>query len=299
VTLANIHRSAGEHDLALAEFQRALDINPRDSTALAGLAVSYETSGRTADAEATLQKATALRPDSWDAYDELANFYDRQGKYQQALDQYKKALVLTPDNAQLYVNIGATYLDWGRPQDLTSAEKALQQSINISPSYPAYSNLGNLYLAQKRYAEAAAVTEKALALNDRDYNVWNNLVIAYTWLKQSDKAAAARDHTQLLAEHAVKQNPQDAAAQAMLALLYAHAQRSEPAIDRARAALALAPDDASVLANVAETYELLGQHPQAVATFQKALQKGYSLDQAGTDPDLQTLLGDPAFKNPH
>jgi serine/threonine-protein kinase len=299
VTLANIHQSAGEHDLALQEFQRALDINPRDSTALAGLAHAYETSGRVADAEAAYQKASALRPDSWDAFDELGNFYDRQGKYQQALDQYKKALALTPDNAQVYVNIGATYLDWGRPQDMAPAEKALQQSISISPSYPAYSNLGNLYLAEQRYTEAAAATEKALALNDHDYNVWNNLVIAYTWLKQTDKAAAARERTQLLAEDAVKQNPQDAAAQSMLALLYARAQRHEPAMDRARAAVALAPDDASVLANVAESYELLGQHKLAVATLQKAVQKGYSLEQARTDSDMEPLLADPAFKAAH
>jgi len=123
--------------------------------------------------------------------------------------------------------------------------------------------------------------------------------VAYTWLKQFDKATAARGRTQLLAEQAVKQNPQDAAAESLLALLYARAQRHEAATDRARAALALAPDDAGVLANVAEAYELLGQHQQAVATFQKALQKGYSLDQARTDPDMQTLLADPAFKNPH
>jgi len=118
-------------------------------------------------------------------------------------------------------------------------------------------------------------------------------------LKQTDKSAAARERTQSLAEQAVKLNAQDAAAQAMLALLYARAQRHELATDRARAALALAPDDASVLANVAETYELLGQHQQAVATFQKAVQKGYSLDQARTDPDMQTLLADPAFKEHH
>ena len=193
VTLARLHESAGEHDLALQEFQRALDINPRDDGAVLGLARVYENSGRIPDAEAAYQRAAALRPDSWDNLDELANFYDRQAKYQLAIDQYKKALALTPDNAQVYLNLGATYLDWGRPGDLVLAQKALEQSINLHPSYPAYSNLGSVYLAQQRYADAAAATEKALALNDRDYQVWNNLVLAYEWLKQPDKANAARE----------------------------------------------------------------------------------------------------------
>ena len=58
VTLARIHDLMGHHDLALQEFQRALDINPRDATALEGLAHSYEESGRIADAEAGFQKAS-------------------------------------------------------------------------------------------------------------------------------------------------------------------------------------------------------------------------------------------------
>jgi hypothetical protein len=39
------------------------------------------------------------------------------------------------------------------PQDLAASERAVQESISISPSYPAYSNLGILYLNQQRYAD--------------------------------------------------------------------------------------------------------------------------------------------------
>jgi len=299
VTLGHVHLAQGEHDLALQEFQRALDLNPHDASALSGLASAYEVSGRIPDAEDAFKKAAALQPGAWDPIDELGDFYDRQGKYAEAVEQYKRALALTPDNAQIYLNLGATYIDWGRPQDLPAAEAALQRSIALNPAYPAYANLGNLYLTQQRYAEAAAVTEKALALSDKDYQVWDNLILAYTWLKQPEKAAAARAHMLTLLEQAVKLRPKDADAQATLATTYAHAGQREKATDAVSTALALAPDSPSVLAEAAQAYQLLGHHTQAVATFQKALEKGYSWEQAKMDPELQPVLADPAFKDRH
>jgi len=295
VTLARIHDLMGQHDLALEEFQRALAIDPRDADALNGLARSYEDSGRISDAEATFQRAAALRPDSWDGYDELGNFYDRQSKYDQAIQQYRHALQLTPDNAQVYANLGATYLNSGNPSNQAEAERALKKSIALNPSYPAYANLGNLYLTQQRYAEAAAVTEKALQLNDHDYMVWNNLVLAYEWLKQSDKAEAARKRTLALVEQAARLKPQDAETQAMLAGLYAHYGRAAEAQSRIQTALALAPDDPDVLADVAAAYELLGKRGDAISDMHKAIQKGYAIEQARIDPELTALISDPRF----
>src|SRR5262249_55841255 len=63
VTLGRIHDATGKSDLALDEFQRALQLDPRNADALTGLAHSYEHAGRPADAEAAYKKAIALRPD--------------------------------------------------------------------------------------------------------------------------------------------------------------------------------------------------------------------------------------------
>ena len=295
VTLARIHDLLGHHDLALQEFQQALDIDPHDAAALSGLAHAYENSGRTADAEAALQKAAALRPDSWDAYDELGNFYDRQGKFEQAFQQYRHALQLTPDNAQVYGNLGASYLNSGDHKLQGEAEQALKKSIELSPSYPAYANLGNLYIIEQRYAESAAETEKALKLNDHDYAVWSNLVLAYEWLNEKEKAEAARQREVTLLEQEVKMKPQDAETQAALAALNAHYGLSSQAESRIQTAMALAPDDPSVLADVAEAYELLGQRDRAILAMRKAIQKGFALDQAKGDPELKGLISDPKF----
>ncbi|MGC2504043.1 MAG: protein kinase, partial [Silvibacterium sp.] len=220
VTLGQIHDELGKHDLSVQEYQHALQLNPNDASALVGMAKSYESAGRMADAEKTFEKAAALRPDNWSGYNDLGQFFDGQGKYPQAIAAFKQALQLTPDNAELYFNLGATYIDQGGAASLKLAEQALKKSIAINPSYPAYANLGLLYTDEKRYTEAAAATEKALELNDKDYMVWNNLMFAYEGAKEEDKAAAARRRTEQLAEKVVAMKPQDALTQSTLAGLY-------------------------------------------------------------------------------
>ncbi|MFZ1916084.1 MAG: protein kinase [Terriglobales bacterium] len=294
-TLGHIHRSTGKYDLALQEYQRALQLDPHSADAQIGLAQSYDSAGRTADAEAAFRKAIALRPDSWDGYNSFAAFLDNHQRYGEAVAQYKHAIQLTPDNAPLYLNLGAVYSDMGE-QHFAEAEQVYRKSLALEPSYAAYANLGYLYLQEKKYAEAAETEEKALQLNDRDYLVWGNLAFAYEGLKDKDKAGTARDREISLVEQTVKTTPRDAVAQSILGLLYAQKKVRDDAISHIQSALVLSPDDANVLENVGEAYEDLGDRKQALQYIEKSLQKGYSLADLKSIPDLAGLLSDPNFQ---
>jgi eukaryotic-like serine/threonine-protein kinase len=296
VTLAQIHDYQGKHDLALQEFQHALELDPNDASALEGLARSYEKSGRVADAEKTFEKAAAMRPDNWDGYSDLGAFYDRQGKYPQAIASYRQALQITPDNAELYSNLAAAYLDQGDAQSSALAEQALKKSVALNPSYPAYANLGMLYTQERRYAEAAVATENALKINGNNYLVWNNLMLAYEGAKQDDKAKAARQQAEQLAESVVAIKPQDAMAQSTLATLYARDKQNERALTKIQTSLALAPGDPNVLSNVGEAYELMGERVDALKYMEKAIGKGYAVEDITDNPGLQALVADPRFK---
>ncbi len=299
VTLGYLHEATARHDLALHEFQHALDLDPTNAAALTGLAYAYEHSGRIPDAEAAFRKAVALRPDDWDGYNQLGNFLDRHGKYGEAIEALQKAIDLTPDNAQAYFNLGAVYLDIGDAKSLPLAEEALKKSIELSPTYPAYANLGNLYAMQQRHAESAAATEKALQLNDHDYLVWDNLVAAYEWLDNPAEADRARQRMLPLVEQAVALRPQDALAQSMLAKIYAKEQNSDKAMARIKTSLALAPDDPNVLNNVSGAYELMRDRRHALEYLGRAVHNGLAVSQARTDPDLQELVKDPRFHAAH
>ena len=296
VTLALIHDALGKHDLALQEFQHALQIDPKDADALIGLAKSYENSGRVGDAEKTFEEAVALRSEDWSVYNRLGAFYDRQGKYPQAIAAYQQALKLTPDNSEVYSNLGSAYVDQGDAKALPLAEEALKKSIALSPAYPAFANLGMVYMQERRYAEAASATEQALKLNGNDYMVWNNLMIAYEGAKQPAQAEAARRQAEGLAEKAAQLKPRDAVTQSTLANLYAADKMDDKALTRIRTSLALAPDDPNVLSNVGEAYEFMGDREQALRYIEKSIAKGYALEDIRNTPGLQALVADPRFK---
>lgn len=153
-----------------------------------------------------------------------------------------------------------------------------------------------LYLEEKRFAESAAASEQALQLNSDYYIVWNNLYLAEQGAKQLDKAKAALEKTEQLAEQRVALRPQDALAQSTLAILYATDKQKAKAISKIQTSLALAPNDPNVLSNVGEAYEMMGNRLDAIKYEAQAVHKGYALQSVEGDPNLQAIAADPRFK---
>jgi eukaryotic-like serine/threonine-protein kinase len=296
VTLGKLHSQSGKDDLALQEFQHALQLDPHSAEALTGIAGTYEQMGRIKDAEDEFKRAAVLRPDYWEGYNSLGIFYDRQQRYPEAIAQLKKVVQLTPDNAQAYSNLAAVYLDTSDPKLIPEAQAALMKSVALAPSYPAYANLGSLYFTQGNYVESAAMTEKALAINDQDFQVWYNLLQCYRWLKQPQKAVEAAARTTSLLEALVQSKPQDPEIQSALGMLYAEQKQPEKAVPHIEAALALGAKDSRVLADAGEAYESLGNRALALRYLQESLKAGETLDDLRTRPQLQTILNDPSFR---
>jgi serine/threonine-protein kinase len=262
------------------------------------MAHSHESAGRISEAESTYKQAAALRPDYWDGIEELGLFYDRHERYPEAIEQLRRVVQLTPDNAQAFSNLGAIYIDTSDPKFRSDAEAALNKSIELSPSYSAYANLGSLYYDDKRYTEAASMMERALQINPENYLVWNWLMNAYEWLDQKEKVAAALEKAFSLASRDAELKPRDATSHAVLAYLSAKKKLPEKAQSNLQTSLILAPDDPDILEDAACTYELLLDRPRAIEEAEKALQKGYTLERMKNDPVLRGVVSDPTF-HPH
>jgi eukaryotic-like serine/threonine-protein kinase len=293
VTLGYLNLTRAKMDLALQEFQKALDINPRDASAVMGMAYVNEHLDHTAEAEANFKRAIALRPDYWDGYTALGDFYDRRNRTKEAIAQFQHVIELTPDNPEAYSNLGAEYIG----SDDAAAEAALKKSVQLAPNYEGYSNLGWLYITQKRWADATQALHQALALNDKDWRVWANLLLAYQWLNDRENEQVTRTKTIGLLENFAALNLQSATVQSNLGTFYAEDKLREKALARVDSALALAPNDSGVLADVAETYEDLGDRKRALQFSQQSLRNGGTLADLQRRRALQALLADPSFRS--
>jgi eukaryotic-like serine/threonine-protein kinase len=296
VSLGHLHSSLAKYDLALQEFQKALAINPRDPDAIMGVAGAYERMGRMQDAEERYKMAIALKPGHWDAYNSLANFYDRQGRYIDAVAQYQRVIELTPDNAAAYSNLGAEYQSIGDAESHKKAESSYKKSIQISSTYAAYANLGNLYMDEKRYAEAAEATEKALQLNGSDYRVWINLLLEQRLLKDVESGRRTRAKALSLLQDFIQQHPQDATAQSWLAVLESEDKVRKESLEAIAAALAISPKDPLILANVAEAFQNLGDRSKALSYAHESLRNGFAISDLQSRPALEPVLADPSFR---
>ncbi len=298
VTLGRIHDASGKYDLAVQEFQHALQLDARNADAIGGLALAHEKGGRLDEAEKALKRAIALRPDYWDGYNSLALFYDRQNRFDDSIAQLTRAAELTPDNAQVFLNLGAVYSDTGDSKNFAPAEAALKKSLALGPSYPAYANLGYLYSLTGRWADAASMTEKALQMNDKDYQVWRNLGEDYSWGQMPERAAIARKKELELLESTAELHPQDAEVLSEMAALYAESGLREKAITAIQKALALAPENLKVLSSAAETWEALGNREEAIRYSEQCINKGCALDDLKRTFALQNVVKDEHFRAP-
>jgi tetratricopeptide (TPR) repeat protein len=98
---ADAHRSLGEPDAALADFQSAAELNPSLAAAHTGLAVIYMERHDSAHALEELNKSIAVQP-TIEAYYQRGEILEAQGDHRKAIEDYDKAIAQAPDAPYIY-----------------------------------------------------------------------------------------------------------------------------------------------------------------------------------------------------
>ncbi len=168
----------GRPDEALAQYRKALEMDPGDTDAYRNLAKALDSRGRSSEAIALLRQAVQLRPDDAEARNDLGAALGQTGNLDEATGQLEQALKLNSRYAEAHYNLGKVLVDGGR---FDEALAHFQQAVVIKPDYAnAHHNLGSLLMAQGRLAEAGDQYRKALqvAPNDADthYSLGNVLI---------------------------------------------------------------------------------------------------------------------------
>jgi tetratricopeptide (TPR) repeat protein len=125
--------------------------------------VEYEAGDHYDRAIADFTKAIELDPQDPMAYDHRGGAYYRKGDYEHAIVDYLKVRKLNPHDANVFFNLGVSYKGLGGSLDL--AIGYLTAAINVYPNDgDAYWMRGESYQARREFYWAVADFNKALEL---------------------------------------------------------------------------------------------------------------------------------------
>lgn len=138
-----------------------------------------------AEAEHVLIQALTINPESTDTQAELAKLYLTTNREAKAEALYKE-LVSKRDDVSFFANLGLAYYMQGK---YVEACYAYQEALNRDPQTPERSAaLGRACIAARRFKDAAALIEKALARLSRDTELLHLLAECYIQLGENTKA---------------------------------------------------------------------------------------------------------------
>ena len=141
-----------KYEEAIAEFEKALKIDPNLAEGYYGLGYAYCYKNQSEAALSCFQKAIELSPNYADAYNAMGYAYSILGKYDDSINYYLKTLKIKEDNLDALNGLGYAYASTGKYEDAISYFK---KAIKINPEYaPAYSGLGILYYSLTQLLDA-------------------------------------------------------------------------------------------------------------------------------------------------
>lgn len=168
----------GEHEAAVAEWKRALQLGTPEAKAYFNLGNALAETGKADEAIASYQKAIELSPDHAEAQNNLGNALVGQRRLDEAIPHFEKALQVNPDHAGAHSNLGSALAQKGR---LDEAIPHFERSVELSPeAVDTLNNLAVALLMKQRFADALPHLEKALKLSGgKDPMILDLLAHAY------------------------------------------------------------------------------------------------------------------------
>lgn len=292
-SLGSAYSATGKTAQAIAEFKRGLQLAPNSDQGYVRLGNAYLRSGQQDQAVAAFQKAIEVNPYYWVLHRDLGYAYFTNGATEKALEEWKRVTELQPENAEGWSNVATAYSALDKAEDSVAA---YQKSIELAPTWLAYSNLGGEYLLMKRYPEAIQALEKAVELGPNQELAMGNLADAYRYSGQKDKANATYEKAIALAFQDLRVNPQNTEVMGDLASYSAKKGDAAKAAEFIQRARSINKNDVELIHTQALVEAFAGKPADAVRALREALGKGYSVKQVKDDPDLAVLQSRPDFQ---
>ena len=242
IALGDKYLKEGKFDEAIIEYNKALDINPRNDilNKLGQVHQQKKSADKSKDTSPKIdtfksEKPLDKTPDLTEA-DKIAQkasiemllrkgaaFYDK-GMIDKAIETFKEVLEIDHDAQEAHYNLGNAYADKGMFDD---AIEMYKKAVENNPEFvDAYLNLSTLYLDMDLIDEAISLCKQAVNANPTDSFLCFHLGEAYALNLQYKKAIAAY-------KDAMAINPMDPETQYRLAESYYETEQFDMALKHA------------------------------------------------------------------
>ncbi len=179
----------GEIEQAIAAFKTARDLRPDNPRPYLFLGYLYTLTGQVDAAVESYHNAIRLDPRQPLPYRRLASLYVQRGEFPLAIEAYRTAAKLDAQDAQSRFYLGNLLKDSG---DIEGAVEALELAVEIQPGFvDAWRNLGLIHHERGELERASAAYERAAEF-DPDSSVVSYLLgVARLRMEKYDAAAQA------------------------------------------------------------------------------------------------------------
>jgi len=249
---AETHRALGyyhyqvrrDYEAALAEFRKALAIQPNDALTLIAVGFVRRRQGRMDESEAVFQKALERDPRNGTLLLSLGETRILMRKYPEAIRDLELSTTLNPSHTGNYSLRERAYLLWHG--DVGAAEAVLRKALDV-PNVE--DPIGTLHLRWVRLALIARNWEEALRRLDKPWND-ASMKLHLTWLTRAEvlsrvgrreAASEAFESARRILVERIEKRPADADLHSNLGIALAGLGRTAEAVQEGERGVALLP----------------------------------------------------------
>ena len=167
----------GEIDKAIADYDKAIALEPKDAKAYYSRGNTYHNEGEFDLAITDYNRAIELNLETADVYNNRGAIYNSKGEFDLAITDYNKAIKLNPEFVIAYYNRGAVYAN---KQEFDKAIGEIRKAIELKEDYAiAYFQRGIFHLHLQNWQEGKTdlitARDKGLDIADEFYKDFKSI----------------------------------------------------------------------------------------------------------------------------